>query len=278
MANKCQFVGTTRNLKGSLELHVATQEAFACAKAAFEMFPKPDRKTMTALQEQWIGELKEAPAGQADEGWLRPVSDKGKDRKLKMRQASADSTLKDDDPEAYQAVVLKAMKDGSFDGSAADALDASIDADEAQSATMRRAAGDWDAEVQAQTAETVAEPEDVSASEAKELMDEGSVYLDVRSDEEFEQERAVGAVNVDWSGGRDPASFCVAAREAIWADRAANTSGGDKVVIVGCAGGGRAPQAAAALVADGLDVVVLKGGYPGWARDRSMLPVESGGS
>mmetsp|Transcript_17948 Transcript_17948/g.58062 ORF Transcript_17948/g.58062 Transcript_17948/m.58062 type:complete len:221 (-) Transcript_17948:539-1201(-) len=105
---------------------------------------------MSKVQAEWHREL--APCG--DETWAKPaLSLEEADRKLKLRQAIADDTLRDEDPEARANVVKKAMKDGDFDGSDLDLLDKQIDADAARSA-LRRAAGDWHEAIAEQHAPT----------------------------------------------------------------------------------------------------------------------------
>ncbi|KAJ8605648.1 hypothetical protein CTAYLR_000153 [Chrysophaeum taylorii] len=154
-AGAAQFVGMARDAKSALARLAATQEEENCRSARVLEFEKPSRAEMDAVREEWVAALG-PPATHQSEGsrWSRPpLTQDQAERKLRLRQAIADSSLRDEDPEAWGAVVRKAMKDGDFDGSDSDGLDAQIRSDER--ATMRRAAGDWQQEVQAQTEEAL---------------------------------------------------------------------------------------------------------------------------
>ncbi|GMI27646.1 hypothetical protein TeGR_g613 [Tetraparma gracilis] len=152
-----QYIGVTRDLRGSLSKHLAVSPSLATSASA-HVFPRPSRAAMSALQASLLSRCPSPPPGNADPSgeWARPpLSDAEAEQKLKLRQASADGTLADEDPEAWSAVVRKSMKGGDgFDGSEADLLDASIGKDAestARGAALRRAAGDWGAAVEEQT-------------------------------------------------------------------------------------------------------------------------------
>lgn len=143
-----QYVGMSRDVRSALVRHAASQPAEKCAKAQILIFAKPCRDTMNQFRDDWITALD--PRGNGNESWERPpLSSAEADRKLRLRQAIADDTLRDDEPEAWDQVVRKAMKDDGFDGSEADRLDSQLQADER---ATRRASGDWMAEVAEQTA------------------------------------------------------------------------------------------------------------------------------
>lgn len=173
---EARYVGIARDVHSALASHLVSQPAGERARAAYEAFDRPSRDAMAAVQESWIAELDSVPIGNSGSGaesvlWTQPpLSAADVEKKLKLRQASADSTLQEDDPVAWSAVVQKAMKDGEFDGSAADMLDADEQAtrraalrsaagdsdDKAlRRAALRRAAGDWEGEIEAQTVETL---------------------------------------------------------------------------------------------------------------------------
>ena len=142
---EAQFVGVARDVRSALAKHVASQPTELCASAKLITFVKPDRAAMTSVQSRWIDELQ--PVG--DETWAKPPLNQDEaERKLLLRQAIADDTLRDDDPDAWSRVIQKAMKDGDFDGSDLDLLEKQIEKDAA--ATLRRAAGDWQLEIEKQ--------------------------------------------------------------------------------------------------------------------------------
>lgn len=66
---------------------------------------RPSRDALGDLQAAWLKELGDTPVGNMDNSntWAKPplLADE-EDRKLKMRQAIADSDLAKDNPEAYQ--------------------------------------------------------------------------------------------------------------------------------------------------------------------------------
>lgn len=160
---EARYVGIARDVHGAIASHLATQPDSECTRARLEPFDRPSRDAMTTLQADWIAELGSTPAGNEDSPdqiWANPpVTPAQAEWKLKMRQAIADSTLKQDNPDAYDAVIKKAMKDAEFDGSSLDILDASIESDDekTRSEMMMRAAGDWQSEVEMQTLETISQ-------------------------------------------------------------------------------------------------------------------------
>ena len=123
----------------------------------------------------------------------------------------------------------------------------------------------------------------ISPIEAKELMDKGWTYLDVRSEPEFEALHPAGAINIPLMhagpGGMSPnPDFMRVAQAALPKD--AN-------LVVGCMSGGRSLRAAQLLEAAGYqNVVDQRAGFggakdpagrtiePGWAAHN--LPVEKG--
>ena len=125
----------------------------------------------------------------------------------------------------------------------------------------------------------------VSVSEAHQLQQNGSVYVDVRSQAEFEQGHAMGAVYVPLVD-RDPGSGQMMANPDFVRVMQANFAP-DSRLLIGCQVGGRSMRASQMLAAFGFtDVSNVRGGYagmrdpmgrsvdPGWAE--TGLPVETG--
>lgn len=125
----------------------------------------------------------------------------------------------------------------------------------------------------------------VSVSEALQLQQTGSTYVDVRSQAEFEQGHASGAVNVPLLD-RDPGSGQMMANPDFVRVMQANFAP-DARLLVGCQVGGRSMRASQMLVAFGFtDVTNVRGGFagmrdpmgrsidPGWSE--SGFPTESG--
>jgi rhodanese-related sulfurtransferase len=122
----------------------------------------------------------------------------------------------------------------------------------------------------------------VSPAEARELLDAGYTYLDVRSEAEFEAGHPAGALNVPLSvpapGGVAPnPEFLEVVERAL---------GKDGKIVVGCQSGGRSKRAIATLAQAGFsDLVEMPAGFGG-SRDAfgravagwgsSGLPVETG--
>lgn len=112
----------------------------------------------------------------------------------------------------------------------------------------------------------------VTPDEARELLDEGWVYLDVRSIPEFEQGHPAGAYNIpllhaDPGGRRVPNPEFAAVVE-----RAFTKS--DKLVL-GCRSGGRSLRAAEQLSQLGFtNLVDMRGGFSGEADRRGGVACE----
>lgn len=104
--------------------------------------------------------------------------------------------------------------------------------------------------------------ERVEPNAAKELLDSGDgyVYLDVRTQEEFDAGHPPGAICIPaflrGPMGMEPNPEFVAAANEKFAK--------DTKIITACLRGGRSLKAAAALIADGFtNVVDMRGGYDG---------------
>jgi len=125
----------------------------------------------------------------------------------------------------------------------------------------------------------------VSVSEAHQLQQQGSTYVDVRSQAEFEDGHASGAVNIPLLD-RDPGSGQMMPNPDFVRVMQANFPS-DAKLLLGCQVGGRSMRASQMLASFGFtDVANVKGGFgglrdpmgrtvePGW--EESGLPVESG--
>jgi rhodanese-related sulfurtransferase len=92
----------------------------------------------------------------------------------------------------------------------------------------------------------------VSPAEAKELLDQGYVYVDVRSEPEYAAGHPKGALNVPIAhaeaGGMKPNPRFVEVMKKLFAP--------DAKIVVGCKAGGRSLKAAEALIAAGYSGVV----------------------
>ncbi len=122
----------------------------------------------------------------------------------------------------------------------------------------------------------------VSPEDAKELLDQGYTYVDVRSEPEFEAGHVPGALNVPLlhkgPQGMTPNPDFLAVMESAFAKT--------ERLIVGCKSGGRSLKAAQQLLGAGYqDIVDLRTGWegsrddfgrpdPGWSR--KDLPIETG--
>jgi rhodanese-related sulfurtransferase len=129
-------------------------------------------------------------------------------------------------------------------------------------------------------------PKQISVTEAHELIQQGHVYVDVRSTMEFEDAHPAGAVNVPLfepdadTGDMQPNPDFMRVMKA--------TFPAETRLLIGCQVGGRSQRAAQMLEAFGFrDVSTVRGGFdgsrdpmsgrtldPGWAD--SGLPVETG--
>ena len=125
----------------------------------------------------------------------------------------------------------------------------------------------------------------VSVSEAHQLQQNGSIYVDVRSQAEFEQGHAAGALNVPLLD-REPGSGQMMANPDFVRVMQANFPP-DAKLLLSCQVGGRSMRASQMLAAFGFtDVTNVRGGWsgmrdpmgravdPGW--EESGLPVEAG--
>jgi len=125
-------------------------------------------------------------------------------------------------------------------------------------------------------------PKTVTPEEAQNLLAEGYVYVDVRSEPEFEGGHPAGAVNVPIShmgvAGFEPNPDFIAVIEKAFAK--------DQKLIIGCKTGARSRRAAAMLISAGFktvtDMIAGFGGSrdafgrptPGWSQ--KGLPTETG--
>lgn len=128
-------------------------------------------------------------------------------------------------------------------------------------------------------------PKHASVTEAKTQQDQGAVYVDVRSQAEFERGHPAGAVNVPLLD-HDPDTGQMAPNHDFVHVMQANFEPGTPLLI-GCQVGGRSMRAAQMLETFGFsNVTNVKGGYggmrdpmgrlidPGWAE--SGLETETG--
>ena len=122
----------------------------------------------------------------------------------------------------------------------------------------------------------------VTPEEALALVQEGAVYVDVRSEVEFEQGHPPGALNLPIAhlgpGGMTPNPEFMSVVEKVL--------GKNEKLVLGCKAGGRSRRAAELLVQAGYtDVADMAAGWegsrdafgrplPGWSRRN--LPVETG--
>ncbi|HET9933022.1 MAG TPA: rhodanese-like domain-containing protein [Polyangiaceae bacterium] len=118
--------------------------------------------------------------------------------------------------------------------------------------------------------------------QAHELVSQGAVYIDVRSEQEFEQGHPPGALNVPIAhfgpAGMTPNPDFLKVMQAAFAR--------DAKLVVGCKAGGRSRKAVEALEAAGFsDLTDMTAGWdgsrdafgrplPGWSK--RSLPVEAG--
>ena len=127
-------------------------------------------------------------------------------------------------------------------------------------------------------------PKHASVTDAHAMQEAGSVYVDVRSQAEFDMGHPAGAVNVPLLD-RDPRTGQMHANPDFVEVMKANFPP-DTKLLIGCQVGGRSMRASQMLEAFGFtDVTNVKGGYagmrdhmgrsldPGWAE--AGLPVET---
>lgn len=113
-------------------------------------------------------------------------------------------------------------------------------------------------------------PKSVSVDEAKKLLDEGYVYVDVRSEPEFEAAHVPGALNVPLNHkgpqGMVPNPDFMPVMQAAFAK--------DEKLVVACKSGGRSKRAVALLAQAGFtQVVEMAAGIDG-ARDPFGRPLK----
>ena len=122
----------------------------------------------------------------------------------------------------------------------------------------------------------------VSPEQAQELIEQGAVYVDVRSEPEFEQGHPPGALNVPIAhlgpGGMTPNAEFLSVMQSAFAKT--------EQLVVGCKAGGRSRRAAEMLEQAGFaDLSDMAAGWegsrdafgrpqPGWSK--KGLPVETG--
>jgi rhodanese-related sulfurtransferase len=117
----------------------------------------------------------------------------------------------------------------------------------------------------------------VNVEEARLLLEQGYIYVDVRSEPEYAAGHPAGALNLPWSSGGKPNDDFLACMRKLFAE--------DAKLLLGCQSGQRSVAAGEALIAAGYrDVVEMRPGYggrrnafgqriePGWAA--SGAPVE----
>ena len=109
-----QYIGYSRDVRQSLEGHIAQNGTEICAFIRVQVFKFPKRQAMEALRDEWIAELDYIPSGnqagnQAAQGnWASTVGEAARivmsesdrnnyeEKKLKLRKAMADTTLIDE--------------------------------------------------------------------------------------------------------------------------------------------------------------------------------------
>jgi len=112
----------------------------------------------------------------------------------------------------------------------------------------------------------------VSPAEAKALCDQGYVYVDVRSEQEFQQGHPAGAYNIPLmhagAAGMTPNSDFIAVMQLTFPK--------DSKLVIGCRSGQRSLRAAEALLNAGFsDIVDQRAGFDG-PRDAFGTPTEPG--
>ena len=108
------------------------------------------------------------------------------------------------------------------------------------------------------------ELERIEPEQAKALLDtdEGYVYLDVRSVEEFAAGHVPGAKNIPWAHRNPDGPGMLPNPEFV--EQVEQEFRKDAKLVVACLRGGRSMKAALMLIADGYtNVVDMRGGYDG---------------
>jgi hypothetical protein len=105
--HRTQYIGYSRNVKISLNAHLAQNGSQKCAFVRVQTFNFPKRQEMEDLRDAWIQELESIPPGNdAESGmWVVTVAEAAKkamsdaerhayeEKKLKLRKAMADTSL-----------------------------------------------------------------------------------------------------------------------------------------------------------------------------------------
>ncbi|MGB3614872.1 MAG: GIY-YIG nuclease family protein [Elainellaceae cyanobacterium] len=123
-----QFVGYSRNVERSLRGHLAQKGAAVCALVRVQPFKFPKRDEMEALRDDWIAALPSPPPGNIDGSWAGSIREAAtqtmsaterqayEEKKLKLRRAMADGTLRQDEAaaQANPADLAAAMNDDNW--------------------------------------------------------------------------------------------------------------------------------------------------------------------
>jgi len=127
-----QFIGYSRNVALSLRGHLTAKGETTCALVKVHPFKFPKRDAMEALKAEWLAELPSPPPGNDDGTWagtIREAANKVmsptereayEEKKLKLRRAMADGTLKQvaakaqGDATAQRADLAAAMDDDNW--------------------------------------------------------------------------------------------------------------------------------------------------------------------
>jgi hypothetical protein len=103
-----QYIGYSRDVRKSLEAHIAQHGVEICALIRVQSFKFPKREVMENLRDEWIGILDYVPIGNQEGTWASSVGEAAKiimsesdrhayeEKKLKLRKAMADTTLIDE--------------------------------------------------------------------------------------------------------------------------------------------------------------------------------------
>jgi rhodanese-related sulfurtransferase len=115
-------------------------------------------------------------------------------------------------------------------------------------------------------------PKQMTVTDARAMQEEGAVYVDVRSQAEFEAGHPAGAVNIPLLD-RDPRSGQMAPNPDFVEVMKANFPA-DATLLMGCQMGGRSNRAAQILETFGFtNLTNVIAGYGGWLQHG--LPVET---
>ena len=125
-----QFIGYSRNVALSLRSHLTQMGEEVCAFVNVQPFKFPKRDAMEQLRDEWIAALPSPPPGNVDGTWATTVKQAATQvmspaereayeaKKLKLRRAMADGTLKTAEIQAQVADnrqdLAKAMNDDNW--------------------------------------------------------------------------------------------------------------------------------------------------------------------